>query len=63
MLQPSLHARVNTRCPEGGETVDAGSEVSRISTKYKNLDAFHSIVGRDVQENKKQFMKNLDNST
>jgi len=53
---------VNTRCPEGGETVDAGIEVSRISTKYKNLDAFHSTVGGDVQENKKQFMKNLDNS-
>jgi hypothetical protein len=53
---------VNTRCPEGGETVDAGIEVSRISTKYKNLDAFHITVERDAQENKKGPMKNLDNS-
>jgi len=36
--------------------------VSKISTKYKNLEAFHSTVERDVQENKKRPMKNLDNS-
>jgi hypothetical protein len=53
---------VNSGCPEGDETIDSEIEVCRIFTKYKNLAGLHITVERDAQENKKQVMKNLDNS-